>query len=115
MCNYDLVGFQTEIDAANFERYVTNECPIQGCDRQAFQSADRTFRVGIFPVGVETAQLNRLARRAAQSPFVHDVVRSLADRAMIIGVDRLDYSKGIVLRMEAFDVFSRAGRIGEGR
>jgi len=109
MCNYDLVGFQTEIDAANFERYVTNECPIQGCDRHAFQSAGRTFRVGVFPVGVETAQLNRLARRAARSPFVHEVVRSLADRAMIIGVDRLDYSKGIVLRMEAFERFL-AGR-----
>ena len=32
-----------------------------------------------------------------------DVVESLADRVMIIGVDRLDYSKGIALRMEAFD------------
>jgi trehalose 6-phosphate synthase len=63
----------------------------------------------VFPVGVEAAQLNRLARRAAQSPFVHEVVRSLADRAMIIGVDRLDYSKGIVLRLDAFERFL-AGR-----
>ena len=109
MCNYDLVGFQTEVDAANFERYVANECPIVGRDQHAFQSADGTFRVGIFPVGVETAQLNRLARRAAQSLFVHDVVRSFADRALIIGVDRLDYSKGTVLRMEAFERFL-AGR-----
>jgi trehalose 6-phosphate synthase len=46
-----------------------------------------------------------LARRAAQAPFVRDVMESLADRVMIIGVDRLDYSKGIALRMEAFDRF----------
>ncbi|HWN52187.1 MAG TPA: trehalose-6-phosphate synthase [Xanthobacteraceae bacterium] len=69
------------------------------------QTAERTVRTGVFPVGVETAQLNRLARREAQAPFVRDVVESLADRVMIIGVDRLDYSKGIALRMEAFDRF----------
>jgi trehalose 6-phosphate synthase len=109
MFSYDLVGFQTELDAANFERYFAIECPTQGYDRLASGSADGTIRVGVFPVGVETAQLNRLARRAARSPFVHDVLRSLADRTMIIGVDRLDYSKGIVLRMEAFERFL-AGR-----
>jgi trehalose 6-phosphate synthase len=109
MCDYDLVGFQTEADAANFERYMANEFTIPGYDRHASRGANGTVRVGIFPVGVETAQLNRLARRAAQSPFVHEVVRSLADRAMIIGVDRLDYSKGIVLRLEAFERFL-AGR-----
>jgi trehalose 6-phosphate synthase len=109
MYHYDLVGFQTEVDAANFERYVANDGTIPGCDQHAFPDADATVRIGVFPVGVETVQLNRLARRAAQSPFVHEVVRSLADRAMIIGVDRLDYSKGIVLRMEAFERFL-AGR-----
>src|SRR5258708_8773734 len=51
-------------------------------------TADRTVRIGIFPVGVETAQLSRLARRAAQAPFVRDVMESLAGRVMIIGVDR---------------------------
>lgn len=74
-------------------------------DPYTFQAADRMVRIGIFPVGVETTQLNRLARRAVHSPFVRDVVESLADRVMIIGVDRLDYSKGIALRMEAFDRF----------
>jgi len=77
-------------------------------DPFTFQAADRTVRIGIFPVGVETAQLNRLARRAVHSPFVRDVVESLAGRVMIIGVDRLDYSKGIALRMEAFDRFLSA-------
>jgi trehalose 6-phosphate synthase len=105
MCHYDLVGFQTEIDAANFAHYLRNECRIPSRDQYTYQTAERTVRIGIFPVGVETAQLSRLARRAAQAPFVRDVVESLADRVMIIGVDRLDYSKGIALRMEAFDRF----------
>jgi trehalose 6-phosphate synthase len=105
MCRYDLLGFQTDIDAANFARYLRNECRMPSRDQFTFQAADRTVRIGAFPVGVETAQLSRLARRSAQSAFVRGVVESLAHRVMIIGVDRLDYSKGIALRMEAFDRF----------
>jgi trehalose 6-phosphate synthase len=73
------------------------------------------LRIGIFPVGVETVELSRLARRAVHSPFVRDVVGSLAGRAMIIGVDRLDYSKGIALRMEAFDRFLAANPDWRGK
>jgi trehalose 6-phosphate synthase len=105
MCHYDLVGFQTKIDAGNFVLYLRNECRMPSLDQYTYQTTERTVRVGVFPVGVETAQLSRLARRAVQAPFVRDVVESLADRTMIIGVDRSDYSKGIALRMEAFDRF----------
>jgi trehalose 6-phosphate synthase len=105
MTYYNLVGFQTEIDAANFARYLRKECGMPSRDPYTFQASDRIVRLGIFPVGVETAQLNRLARHAMNSSFVRDVAESLAGRVMIIGVDRLDYSKGIALRMEAFDRF----------
>jgi trehalose 6-phosphate synthase len=105
MCHYDLVGFQTDRDAMNFAHYLRDECGMLSRDPCTFRAADRTVQIGIFPVGVETTQLNRLARRAQHSPFVRDVVDSLSGRNMIIGVDRLDYSKGIALRMEAFDRF----------
>src|SRR6201988_1003890 len=84
-------------------------------DPYTFQTADRTIKIGIFPVGVDAEQLNRLARRAVLSPFVQDVVQSLAGRVMIIGVDRLDYSKGIALRMEAFDRFLSHHREWRGK
>jgi trehalose 6-phosphate synthase len=105
MYNYDLIGFQTDRDAANFARYLKEEGGAQRWDTCTFQAQDLTFRIGVFPVGVEATELNRLARHAIHSPFVRDVVESLAGRDMIIGVDRLDYSKGIALRMEAFDRF----------
>jgi trehalose 6-phosphate synthase len=105
MGHYDLVGFQTEIDAANFARYLRRECGMPSRDPYTFQAADRAVCIGVFPVGVEAGKLNRLARRAVHSPFVRDVVESLSGRVMIIGVDRLDYTKGIALRMEAFDRF----------
>jgi len=115
MAHYDLVGFQTEIDAANFARYLRKECGMPSRDPYTFQAADRTVRIGVFPVGVEAEKLNRLARRAVHSPFVRDVVESLAGRVMIIGVDRLDYSKGIALRMEAFDRFLSIHREWRGK
>ena len=103
--HYDLVGFQTEIDATNFSRYLANECGLKRVDEESFAFDDRVVRIGVFPVGVETEAFARLARRAISSAFVTEVLESLSGRAMIIGVDRLDYSKGIPERMHAFERF----------
>jgi len=108
LCHYDLVGFQTDVDADNFARYLTNECRVPSRDRRTFTAGTRTMRIGVFPVGVETAEFERLARRTVRLEFVREVLASLADRSMIIGVDRLDYSKGIGLRVRAFEDFLAA-------
>ena len=105
---YDLVGFQTESDATNFARYLEGECRLQKRSAYTFQSGERTERIGVFPIGIETNVFNRLARRSAHSPLVHNLLDSLAGRAMVIGVDRLDYSKGLAQRMDAFDRFLAA-------
>ena len=105
LCHFDLIGFQTETDAANFSRYLANECGLKRTDSGRFAFNGRTVEVGVFPVGVETGAFARLAQRAVESAFVREVLGSLSDRAMIIGVDRLDYTKGIPERMHAFERF----------
>lgn len=100
---YNLVGFQTETDATNFSRYLTNERGLRRLDADSFAFDEGDVRVGVFPVGVETEPFQRLARRAVNSAFVREVTDSLSGRAMIMGVDRLDYSKGIPERMDAFE------------
>jgi trehalose 6-phosphate synthase len=105
MGNYDLVGFQTEIDATNFSRYLANEAGLKRIDAESFAFDGRAVRIGVFPVGVEAEAFSRLARRAMTSAFVTGVLESLSGRAMIIGVDRLDYSKGLPERMNAFERF----------
>ncbi len=102
---YDLVGFQTQIDAANFARYLEDESNTAHADSDSFVFGNRVMRIGVFPVGVETEAFTRLARRAIESDFVREVLESLSGRAMIIGVDRLDYSKGIPERLAAFERF----------
>jgi trehalose 6-phosphate synthase len=105
LCHYDLVGFQTETDAANFARYLETECRYNGSRETGYDTGERRVRTGVFPVGVEVDAFNRLARRSLRSTFAKDVLTSLSGRAMIMGVDRLDYSKGIGLRLEAFERF----------
>jgi trehalose 6-phosphate synthase len=102
LCEYDLVGFQTGDDAFNFSRYLTRECGLHSRDFD-FVTADRTVRA--FPVGIETAAFADLAQKSMRLPFVKRVIKSLGDRALIIGVDRLDYSKGIAERLSAFERF----------
>jgi trehalose 6-phosphate synthase len=45
MGHYDLIGFQTEIDAENFARYLRKECGMPSRDPYTFQAADRTVRI----------------------------------------------------------------------
>ncbi len=101
---YDLVGFQTGDDAFNFSRYLTRECGLHSLDF-SFQIRGREVRVDAFPVGIETEHFARTARRAITSEFVQNVVGSLSGRPQIIGVDRLDYSKGLNLRLDAYEQF----------
>lgn len=105
LCHYDLVGFQTETDAANFARYIESEFGLSGDRKSGYRTPERLVRIGSFPVGVEAENFAKLARRAAKSSFVTEVLSSLSGRAMIIGVDRLDYSKGIANRINAFEHF----------
>jgi trehalose 6-phosphate synthase len=110
LLQYDLVGFQTDGDVQNFIRYVISEHPgsniFQATDRQVVLNQNgRQIRVGAFPVGIDTVEFEKRARRAARSSFVHEAVDSLDGRTLMIGVDRLDYSKGLTQRMEAVDLF----------
>ena len=62
--SFDLVGFQTEIDATNFSRYLANECGLRRVNGGALTSATAWWNRR-FPVGVETEAFERLARRAS--------------------------------------------------
>jgi trehalose 6-phosphate synthase len=62
-------------------------------------------KIGAFPIGIETGEFARLAQQSVGSSLVRGMIDSLSGRAMIIGVDRLDYSKGLSQRLDAFERF----------
>jgi trehalose 6-phosphate synthase len=105
--SYDLVGFQTDGDAANFARYLAKELGTPNHMSLHLGSGERAMRIGTFPVGIETRDFTRLASRASRTKFVQQVLSSVPG-ALMIGVDRLDYSKGIPNRLEAYERFLAA-------
>jgi trehalose 6-phosphate synthase len=107
LSSYDLVGFQTDNDRDNYARYLTMRGAKAGRG-DTYEIGDRQVRLGVFPVGIETAVYKRLARRASRSPLAVQVKESLNGCRLVLGVDRLDYSKGIPQRLKAFERFLEA-------
>jgi trehalose 6-phosphate synthase len=102
---YDLIGFQTENDCDNFAAYLLTMPGAKQGRGQTFEVDGRHTRIGAFPVSIETATYARLARSAARSPLAMGIRDSLTGLRLVLGVDRLDYSKGIIQRINAFDRF----------
>jgi len=102
---YDLVGFQTENDRDNFAAYLLAMPGAKKGRGLTFEVEGRQTRVGAFPVSIETATYARLARNAARSSFAKEMTESLTGLRLVLGVDRLDYSKGIIQRINGFDRF----------
>lgn len=105
LTEYNLIGFQTENDASNFARYLTRVVGAATPDGRRYHLEDQHFRVGVFPVGVDAAGFRRLAEEASLSQAAEDLRESLGGRALMVGVDRLDYSKGIVNRLDGYERF----------
>ncbi|MBB3019684.1 trehalose 6-phosphate synthase [Microvirga lupini] len=105
---YDLVGFHTPQDAENFQRCLVRENIGSAIGTGEHQINDHKVRIGAFPVGIDTESFARAAASAERNALVHRTKASLGDRDLIIGVDRLDYSKGLKQRIEAFSCFVRS-------
>ena len=105
LTSYDLVGFQTENDRDNFAAYLLAMPGAKKGRGLTFEVEGRQTRIGAFPVSIETATYARLARNAARSPFAKEMTESLTGLRLVLGVDRLDYSKGIIQRINGFDRF----------
>lgn len=106
LLSYDLVGFQTDADRESFLEAVDvlwgNEVAIEG---HTVRLRDHTVRSGVFPIGVDVDEIAKSAEAAAESPHVARMTRGLSGRQLIIGADRLDYSKGLLERFEAYRRF----------
>ncbi|PDT84006.1 trehalose-6-phosphate synthase [Bradyrhizobium sp. Y36] len=102
MLAYDLLGFQTEDDRQNFLSYVGGELGLAVEDGVALSQHGRT-RCEVFPIGIDAEKFAAYAAKSASHPDVSRLRRSLNGERLAIGVDRLDYSKGLVNRISAFD------------
>jgi trehalose 6-phosphate synthase len=106
---YDLVGMQTETDVRNLVNGLVSLCGATEAAGKV-RMGRRATQVLAFPIGIDVEAFRKLAAasvRAAPRP-IRTTKESLGERKLVIGVDRLDYSKGIVQRLEAFGQFLRS-------
>lgn len=103
--SYDVVGFQSQSDLDHFSRYVETEAHAQRLPDQRWRAFGRTVHAGAFPIGIDIAEFNQLANGPEATAMYQRMRTEYSRRKLLVGVDRLDYSKGLPQRMRAFREF----------
>lgn len=113
--SYDLVGFQTPLDVENFGNGLVRGGFGRALGGGWYEAFGRRFRTGDFPIGIDTPAFRTLAEQADKNNLVSRTKASLEGKHLLIGVDRLDYSKGIPQRIDAFSCFLESNPAMRGR
>jgi trehalose 6-phosphate synthase len=104
LANYDLVGFQTRPFLENYLAYLREEMRIETGLNGVVEAYGRRLLVDVFPISIDTEEFIRFARAPLPS-LARRFESSLNGRPLALSVDRLDYSKGIPQRLEAYGRF----------
>src|SRR5213594_3055437 len=106
LLQFDLVGFQTRRDVRNFiqcvRRVMSDAKVISRRDLQLIRFEDREIRVGYFPIGIDFDSFEKSARSNSVEQRAQRLRATFPGCQLILGSDRLDYSKGIPERLRSF-------------
>ncbi|WP_394941922.1 alpha,alpha-trehalose-phosphate synthase (UDP-forming) [Psychromicrobium sp. YIM B11713] len=110
----DLIGFQRPNDASNFLRCVRRYVNATVKQNQ-IRIGERTARAEAFPISIDTGQISALAATPEVQERASQIRRDLGNpKTVLLGVDRLDYTKGIRHRLKAFGELLEEGRLNVG-
>lgn len=105
---YDLLGFQTQRDRRNFLSCVEHLLDkleirkVKDANVVEVRTQKRAVRVGTFPIGIDYAAFSETARSEEVDQRVGELRRRIGPYELVVGVDRLDYTKGLPERLQAF-------------
>jgi len=102
LCEYDLVGVQTASDLRNLLDCVRDLLGRQVDDLGRVATNGRLAQFGAFPIGIDATGFATMAQESAQGEEGRRLKESLSNRALVMGVDRLDYSKGLPNRFDGY-------------
>ena len=115
MLGADLVGFQTAVGADNFARLCARVLGVEvtpGDHGAQIEVDGRTVRAGAFPISIDVAEMEDLARNPDVMLRAKRLRADLGDpEKVVLGVDRLDYTKGIEHRLKAYRELLTDGRV----
>ena len=102
LCGADLVGFHTFSYLKHFEEAVKHELGLESND-DCIALDDRRVRIGTFPMGPDVERFSELTSDPAVLAEAASIRKNSGGRTIMLGVDRLDYTKGIPRRLLAFE------------
>ncbi len=105
MFDYDVVGFQTQEYRQAFEEYVLSEAGGEQPAPGILKAFGQTLNVGAFPIGLDAVDFARMLKSARARRMRDLMTACTVFRHLIVGVDRLDYSKGLEERFLGFERF----------
>jgi trehalose 6-phosphate synthase len=106
MLQYDLIGFQTEEWLDSFLHYIKKEMGLKVGPGGVIIHGERRIRACSFPIGIDYDEFRKACRSDEAEQGYRRLKESLGgERKMLIGVDRLDYSKGLGERFDSFGRF----------
>jgi len=102
MCGADLIGFHTYDDMRHFLSAVGR---INGLSSESgyIQAENRIINVDSFPMGIDYDKFAKQAKSKRTLNFVKEFGKQVEDQKLLLTIDRLDYSKGIPQRIQAFN------------
>jgi trehalose 6-phosphate synthase len=108
----DLVGFQREGAAANFMQLATRFTDARAFDDRRVTFGERVVRAEAFPISIEIEEVDSLARDPEVAERAAQIRAELGDPdRVLLGVDRLDYTKGIAHRLKAWGELLAEGAV----
>jgi trehalose 6-phosphate synthase len=118
LLEYDVIGLQTPRDRRNFVQCVRALAPAVEFEGRGqvvvARVGSRRVRIGSFPISIDYNAFMRQAASSEVAAKVRELHQLLPNRKLVLGIDRLDYTKGIPHRLRAFEaVFSRHPELRE--
>lgn len=97
----DLIGFHTHDYMRHFISAAYRVLGLE-CELDEIRFEDRLIQVNAFPMGINFKQYYRAATRAPVQAMIKTFRQQFGDQKLLLSVDRLDYSKGILHRLRGF-------------
>lgn len=98
----DLIAFHTFTDAKHFRNACVNLLELS-YENHRLHMRDRDIFIEVFPMGIDFDKFNELAQKKEVQKKAKQIKKSFRDRKLIVSVDRLDYSKGILMRLHGYE------------
>jgi trehalose 6-phosphate synthase len=98
---YDLVGLQSRADAEHFALYAASELHARALGGDRYAAFGREVEVRAYPIGIDVAAFRAMLAQRESQETMQMLRQQYAHRRLLIGVDRLDYSKGLPQRFRA--------------